>query len=199
MDAISTALTSFKDLSLYEYKFRIAYKKQLYDLELNFDNEDFYHCAGLQYLKDIDIPKNASKLFREIVNGKITDDYLEKSKKYPFPKPGIDVQKRILHLGVLRKYIEADNAIWKYVKEQNVGSQINADYMIVSTVDNVEAYIFLRKRSSDPNNLKYCICSFFVNPIRTYNGAKAYWFYKSKVNLETNEEQIYYQKQPQEQ
>ena len=38
MDAISTALTSFKDLSLYEYKFRIAYKKQLYDLELNYDN-----------------------------------------------------------------------------------------------------------------------------------------------------------------
>ena len=195
MDAISTALTSFKELSLYEYKFKIAYKKQLHDLELNFCDKDFHHCAGLQYLDDIEIPKNVSRLFREIAKGKIKDDYLAKSTQYPNPRMGINIEDRIFHLRYLREYIEADNAVWKYVKEQNVGTQIKADYMIISTVNHVQACIFLRKRSSDPNDLKYCICSFFVNPIRKYRGAKAYWFYKSKINLRTREEQVYFKRQ----
>ena len=68
-------------------------------------------------------------------------------------------------------------------------SSIKADYLITSTVNHKTAYIFLRERKRDDS---YCICSFFIESQTRYLGIKAYWLYKSKININTGIEEILY-------
>ena len=70
-------------------------------------------------------------------------------------------------------------------------SRIKADYLIKSVLNHKTAYIFIRKRR---NLDTFCICSFFIEPEKTYNGIKRYWLYKSKINIKTDDEEILYNK-----
>ena len=190
MPTISNALNAFRKLLDYQYHFAISYSKKMFDILLVFDERDFHHLAGFQYLSDIDIPKSAKQLFCKIDSGKINDNTLSDSVNYLKVNDSYaNVKDRIHGLQYLREYIESNNIIFKYVKNMNRYSSIEADFMIKSIVDHKEAYIFIRKRSKSDT---YCICSFFVNPGVEYKGVRSYWLYKSKINIDTNEETILY-------
>ncbi len=146
MDDIYNALSSFKELCNYTYNFKIAYKKNIYNIKLKFRKSDFHHCVGLQYLKDIDIPKDANKLFEKIENGKINDKYLSKSKFYKPKHNHVDVENRIYQFQFLRNHIESNNLVFHYIKRLNPKSKIDAEYMITSKHNLVEAYMFIRIR-----------------------------------------------------
>lgn len=192
MQTISNALNAFRKLLDYQYHFTISYSKKLFDISLVFDERDFYHLAGFQYLSDIDIPKSAKQLFGRIDSGKINDNTLSGSVKYLKVNDSYaNVKDRIHGLQYLCEYIESNNIIFKYVKNMNRYSAIKADFMIKSIVDHKEAYIFIRKRSKSDT---YCICSFFVNPGVEYKGIRSYWLYKSKINLLNDAEEIFFDK-----
>lgn len=192
MPTISNALNAFRKLLDYQYHFAISYSKKLFDILLVFDERDFYHLAGFQYLSDIDIPKSAKQLFSKIDSGKINDNTLSDSANYLKVNDSYaNVKDRIHGLQFLREYIESNNIIFKYVKNMNRYSSIKADFMIKSTVDYKEAYIFIRKRSKSDT---YCICSFFVNPGTEYKGVRSYWLYKSKINLLNDTEEVFLDK-----
>lgn len=192
MPTISNALNAFRKLLDYQYHFTISYSKKLFDISLVFDERDFYHLAGFQYLSDIDIPKSAKQLFGRIDSGKINDNTLSGSVKYLKVNDSYaNVKDRIHGLQYLCEYIESNNIIFKYVKNMNRYSAIKADFMIKSIVDHKEAYIFIRKRSKSDT---YCICSFFVNPGVEYKGIRSYWLYKSKINLLNDAEEIFFDK-----
>lgn len=192
MPTISNALNAFRKLLDYQYHFAISYSKKLFDILLVFDERDFYHLAGFQYLSDIDIPKSAKQLFSKIDSGKINDNTLSDSANYLKVNDSYaNVKDRIHGLQFLREYIESNNIIFKYVKNMNRYSSIRADFMIKSTVDYKEAYIFIRKRSKSDT---YCICSFFVNPGTEYKGVRSYWLYKSKINLLNDTEEVFLDK-----
>lgn len=164
----------------------------MFDILLVFDERDFHHLAGLQYLSDIDIPKSAKQLFRKIDSGKINDTILSNSVNYLKVNDSYaNVKDRIHGLQYLGEYIESNNIILKYVKNMNRYSSIEADFMIKSIVNHKAAYIFIRKRSKSDT---YCICSFFVNPGVEYKGIRSYWLYKSKINLLNNTEKIFIDK-----
>lgn len=189
MPTISNALGTFRKLLDYQYHFTVSYSKKMFDILLVFDERDFRHLAGLQYLSDIDIPKSAKQLFRKIDSGKINDYILSNSVNYLKVNDSYaNVKDRIHGLQYLREYIESNNIILKYVKNMNRYSSIEADFMIKSIVNHKEAYIFIRKRSKSDT---YCICSFFVNPGVEYKGIRSYWLYKSKINLLNNTEKIF--------
>lgn len=192
MPTISNALNAFRKLLDYQYHFAISYSKKLFDILLVFDERDFYHLTGFQYLSDIDIPKSAKQLFSKIDSGKINDNTLSDSANYLKVNDSYaNVKDRIHGLQFLREYIESNNIIFKYVKNMNRYSSIKADFMIKSTVDYKEAYIFIRKRSKSDT---YCICSFFVNPGTEYKGVRSYWLYKSKINLLNDTEEVFLDK-----
>ncbi|RKI77338.1 hypothetical protein D7V83_18695 [bacterium 0.1xD8-71] len=192
MPTISNALNAFRKLLDYQYHFAISYSKKMFDILLVFDERDFHHLAGFQYLSDIDIPKSAKQLFCKIDSGKINDNTLSDSVNYLKVNDSYaNVKDRIHGLQYLREYIESNNIIFKYVKNMNRYSSIEADFMIKSIVDHKEAYIFIRKRSKSDT---YCICSFFVNPGVEYKGVRSYWLYKSKINLLTNTEEVFIDK-----
>ena len=192
MPTISNALNAFRKLLDYQYHFTISYRKKLVDILLVFDERDFHHLAGFQYLSDIDIPKSAKQLFGRIDSEKINDNTLSSSVNYLKVNDSYaNVKDRIYGLQYLCEYIESNNIIFKYVKNMNRYSAIEADFMIKSIVDHKEAYIFIRKRSKTNT---YCICSFFVNPGVEYKGIRSYWLYKSKINLSNDTEEVFFDK-----
>ena len=192
MPTISNALNAFRKLLDYQYHFTISYRKKLVDILLVFDERDFHHLAGFQYLSDIDIPKSAKQLFGRIDYEKINDNTLSSSVNYLKVNDSYaNVKDRIYGLQYLCEYIESNNIIFKYVKNMNRYSAIEADFMIKSIVDHKEAYIFIRKRSKTNT---YCICSFFVNPGVEYKGIRYYWLYKSKINLSNDTEEVFFDK-----
>lgn len=185
MGNIQSALCAFQNMLDYTYYFTIAHQKQLHDVILTFHKEDFRHCVGFQYLKDIEIPRNPDKLFSKIINNEITDAFLEKSSFYKkIQNNYAKVDRRIFGLQFLEQYLDGKNLVFRYVKYMNKYSSIDADYLIRSTVNYVTAHIFIRQRK---NTNEYCICSFFIDSEINYNGIKAYWMIKTKMNNATKE------------
>lgn len=188
MSNISNALNTFRGLFDYNYHFAVSCQKKLIDITLTFIESDFFHLAGFQYLKDIDIPKSAVQLFKKIDSDKINDEGLSKSKNYLQVNDSYaNVKDRIDGLQYLREYIDSKNTVFKYIKDMNKYSSIDADILIKSTVNHREAFIFLKKRTRQES---YCICSFFVNPSTEYIGVRSYWLYKSCINIKTKQEVI---------
>ena len=191
MGDIQEALAIFQRMMGYKYNFVVSYKKTAYQLELTFNEKDFRHMAGLHYLNDIDIPKTPKVLFDKIRNEKISDEYLEGSVfYYKIEGSYAKVKDRISGLKFLEQFLDSKNLICKYVKYRNVYSNIDADYMIKSKANHINAYIFLRKRNKECND--YCICSFFIEPENEYKGINVYWLYKSKIDLNHASENILY-------
>lgn len=188
MPTISNALNAFRNLSDYKYHFSISCSKKMFSLFLTFEESDFYHLAGFQYLTDIDIPKSPKQLYHKIHTHKINDTLLSKSANYLIVNGSYaNVHDRIYGLQYLKEYIESNNTIFKYIKNQNKYSSIKADFLIKSTLHNKTAYIFLRKRSKSDT---YCLCSFFINPGTEYAGIRSYWLYKSSIHITTNVENV---------
>lgn len=190
MGDIQDALGTFQKMMDYKYKFEVSHKRTAYAFELSFEEKDFRHMAGLHYLSDIDIPKTPKTLFEKIRNEKIIDKYLGTSVNYTKVQDSYaNVQSRIYGLKYLERYLDNNNLICKYVKYMNLYSNIDADYMIKSTIEHRTAYIFLKKRKQKES---YCICSFFIEAQREYKGIGVYWLYKSKIKIEDNKEEVLY-------
>lgn len=195
MDSIQTALNAFKHMTELKYDFVIAHDKKLHKIKLTFDYRDFHHLVGLHYLDDIDIPKSYKKLFKQIDDEKINDEYLSTSKNYlKVRNSNAMVRDRIYYFRNIEYFLDSKNLVFNYVGYMNKGSQITADYMIRSFYHGVNAYIFLRERSNKNN--EYCLCSFFTDPLRSYNGQKAYWQYKAKTHYPTNTTEVLLDKMP---
>ena len=71
----------------------------------------------------------------------------------------------------------------------NKNSSISADNLIKSDINRTTAYIFIRERRQSD---EFCICSFFIEPKQPYNGIKAYWLRKEKINNITQDIFILY-------
>lgn len=187
---IQNALVTFKKMMEYKYKFVISHKKVAYEFELNFDEKDFRHIAGLHYLNDIDIPRTPQILFDKIENNKINDEYLGKSVNYTKIQDSYaNVKNRIYGLKFLEQFLDNKNLICKYVKYMNRYSNIEADYLIKSKYNNITAHIFVKKRKQENT---YCVCSFFIESENEYRGINVYWLYKSKIRMSDNLEEILY-------
>lgn len=190
MDTIQSALFAFKKLIDYTYHFIISHQKNEHEINLTFHENDFRHCAGLQYLKDIDIPRDTKKLFSKIENHELSDDMLSGSVFYEKVQGSYaNVKSRIFGLQCIEKYLDNKNLICKYVKYMNRNSLIDADYLIKSVVNRTTAYIFIRERRQSDD---FCICSFFIEPKQPYDGIKAYWLRKEKINNVTRDIFILY-------
>ena len=108
---------------------------------LDFRQNDFHHIAGLQYVDDIDIPKNGKKLFEEIEAGNISDEYLQKSPSYYYVQDSYaNVHDRIYSLRYLKAHLENKNVICEYIKGNNRYSSIKADYVIICTLKKYMPY-----------------------------------------------------------
>lgn len=73
----------WKKLLSYRYLITYGYRQQLYEIQLSFSEEDFAHLIGMQYLKDIVLPRyNSRKTLEKILERKIRIDTIRKSRNY---------------------------------------------------------------------------------------------------------------------
>ena len=182
MNLLKQAALSFERLK--EIKYRIVLSaglnKPLEEIVINFYDEDLFHILGLQHLSDIDIPKNKKKLLTQILEGKITDEYLLNSDYYD-DQQGYNIKRRIELAGYLEEYLDSDNftvAIYKLQHDNR--TFIRADYLITCKRVNSdeEYYIFIRKRSGEDF---YGIVSCFARTNTSYWGGKRYVMLKEKI------------------
>lgn len=183
MDVIESSALSFNNLLNVKYHFVFAQSRKKKEIILDFQATDFRHAVGLQYVDDIVIERDPFKLFFDLVNNssdKITDEILEKSRKYQntFKEFG-SVKERVSDLRVLEECLDTDNFMRIY-KAQMFGSLIKADYFIESYCKSLKTniYIFLRKRMESDN---YVVVSFFRKKI-PFIGTNTYWILKEKIN-----------------
>lgn len=169
-----------------KYEFHVSDKRKIKKLLLSFSQKEFFHLAGLQYLKDIALPKNRNTTIQDILDKKITDELLEKSKYYVNSlKEEKNIRDRICELQYLEQYLDTNNIIKIFsVKDTPfLYSDINADYVIESSLiqRSKTVYIFLKERKEQQG--VYCIVSFFAKKNLTYGGFKLYWMLKRKFML----------------
>ena len=167
-----------------KYIFHVSEKRRIRKMILSFTKKEFFHLAGLQYLKDIALPKNRKTTIQHVLDKKITDELLEKSKYYVNSlKEEKNIRDRICELQYLEQYLDTNNIIKIFsVKDTPfLHSDINADYVIESSLmqRSKTVYIFLKERQEQQD--MYCLVSFFVKKNLTYGGTKLYWMLKRKI------------------
>lgn len=194
MDIVYEAAAKFVALQLSEYRFTVSRKRRCIELKLNFKDEDFYHLAGFQHIKDVDIPKNSRTTLNNILIKKtINQGLLAKSSAYNNKLKDQNIESRIDNLRFLEEYLDTDNfiRIFTLTNQSYLNSLIEADYVIESKLKgfNDTVYIFLKQRREQPD---YCgIVSFFARDKVSYYGDNLYWM--RKVKITGNKEVVLYQ------
>ncbi|MGN0170690.1 MAG: PBECR4 domain-containing protein [Lachnospiraceae bacterium] len=196
MDKIYEAAAKYVALEQFEYEFILSHNRRRKRILVDFKDEDFFHLTGMQYLTDIDVPRNKKKVLDAILIKKIiSDQILQKSKFFHHPKHDKDIKNRIIELCFLEEYLDNQNIIRIFTTRNQKGfcSQINAEYMIESQLhgSSDKVYIFLKQRENNPEY--YCVISFFKKDRITYGGDILYWMQKKKICIVNQTEKILYQ------
>ena len=181
MDSLKTAATAFQCLLPIRYKIILGKKHRLTELEIGFDKTDFFHLAGLQYLKDIpQLKAKRNILFDEVLNGTIAFDTVHSSAFFD------TIEQRIIDFSAIESILDRNDLVFKYTKNRSTFSNITAEYFLKTPLDGRTNYIFLD--SQDGGQLKYCK-SFFCNDTNDYcfNQVSMTLLYKEKCNLSTGE------------
>ncbi len=187
MDEIQKAARAFERLLNLNtsYKIIAGKKGKLYTVNLFFEKSNFFHLAGLHYLKDLpDVIKSKREdVFDNIINGQITDNYLSKSTEY------VKIKDRITSLSNLEGIIDSDKVIFKFYSKFNFRSVIEADYLLCSRVGIKDVYIFLDK---DKLSETHFCRSFFPKEKHDYTARQSQlsMLYKEKITLCKREIQL---------
>lgn len=187
MDKLFESASAFNRLLDFEYRFIIGRKGKTSELKIGFCEKEFHHIIGLQYLTDIpNVKRNRTHIFDEILKGNIT---YEKICKSVFINK---IDERILMSLYLEQLFDSNELIFKYNEKSNSFSLIQAEYLLQSSLNGQEIYIFIDKRTED-NNQYFCR-SFFPKSNKDYskNQTKYTLLYKEKINIKTGESIVQY-------
>lgn len=106
MDCLYEAAKAWEELTAYRY--RITHKSG--EILLGFDKAEFYHLAGFQYLNDIVLPIRWSrpKTIQIVLDGKITDRHISKSKNYAM------IQERLKAIIKLKEVLDSTFRLYRF-------------------------------------------------------------------------------------
>ena len=187
MADILQAAKSFKNLLDVEYQILLGKKNKQLNLSIDFERLNFYHLAGLHYLKDLaDTLKGDREIvFEKILDGKVTQADLESSIHYP------EIKDRIENLVYLESLMDSNETIFKYNPALETFSAIQADFLLKNQVQARNIFIFL---SEDKSNGKYFCRSFFPQTDKDYSLGQTNWtlLYKKKIHKSAQTETVLY-------
>lgn len=186
MDKIQECATAFEKLLDTQYHIIIGRKGKSVDLTIEFSSIDFHHLMGLGKLKDLRLStENRSKVFSRILNGSITDNFLNQSRYIS------QIQDRFEPLAAIEQILDANSLIFRYNEKQNCFSLIEADFLLSTPHNNNDIYIFIAQK--DQAGLYFCR-SFFPKSQKDYTiGQPAYTLlFKEKITVSTGEKIIQY-------
>ncbi|MBO5237903.1 MAG: hypothetical protein J6B50_03915 [Lachnospiraceae bacterium] len=187
MEIIQECAKNFKKLTeTTTYTFHTSLNKKISVFDIDFKISDFHHAIGLQYLTDIDIPRNVKKTIHWVLDktNPITDEYLSKDSNYKGkPNEERDVQLRISEFRFLEEYLDEENIVYIYSPKDSPykNSIIPCDYIIKSQLKsrNQTVFIFLIHRAGKDSPCR--IISFGVKKNVEYGGIYQYVMLKDKT------------------
>jgi hypothetical protein len=165
---------------------KVGRKGTAHDITLRFGSADFYHLAGLQYIKDMpQLRTRRDKVFDEVLAGRITHAQLAKSSQYSQMKPRLDA------LRYLQQFLDSHELTFRYNKKINPGSRIEADFILSNEIDERVAFLFIA--SVDEPGVYFCR-SFFPMTDKDYTAGQPKYtlLYKEKKNISTGQSEILY-------
>jgi hypothetical protein len=188
MDLLKNAALAWQDL--YKIKYSITYgrKRKLYDVDITFEQADFHHLAGFQYLKDLILPAILPNRYVEaVLKNKITGEFIKKSEQYESM-----VKSRLLAIVDLQEAL--DNGIELYdFKSENCPFHTNiaASNLIFGNSKLKEIFVFLMKADS-----RYVCSSIFLKNERDFtdNQIPLSILRIVKTNLKTQEQRVFIDK-----
>lgn len=188
---VLTAAQEFQKLLDYEYEFIVVKNRNSEPLKLTltFNKSDFFHLCGFQYLDDLrHLNTNTGVVFDEIINGnsQYSDSMFESSVYYPKIEDRVQLLEKLETLLDNKDKVNRSHRIFKFNRNANNNSRIEASFIIRDESDNLRNYFLIDKN----NNGQYYGRSCFARTLnqRDYAvGHTAYTIlYKGKVNLVTN-------------
>lgn len=149
MDLLKKCAMAFEHLLGYKYHFVIGRKGVSREFDLTFDKADFHHLIGLHKLRDIAQIQQGmrSKIFDDILSGKITLKLIEKSEFYQ------EMKMRMEPLLYLEEMLDGDHLIFRYNEKVNKYSVIKADYLLEGNVIKEVVFLFLGERKNSEEQM----------------------------------------------
>ena len=189
MSDILTAAKSYSTLLDFEYQLVLGRKNRSISLSIFFEENQFFHLAGLHYLSDriTILFGDRSQLFRKLLKGIITPNQIESSKFYP------EIKDRIEYLAFLEQIMDSNRTVFKYNPKLEAFSAIQADFLLKNEIQARNVFTFLSKEKSKE---KYFCRSFFPQMDKDYSIGQANWtlLCKKKIQKSTGQETVLYDK-----
>lgn len=155
------AAIAWNDLHNVSYKLDVARKGKLTQIELYFCDEDFPHLVGMQYAKDVDFGIRkfeyyGEKLISALLTKRLDDARIESSRNWD------RISGRLTAIINLQNTFDNEFKIFAFNRGKVRGySQIDAEFLIKSTISDDIYFVFLDKRSGR----YYCKSAFGKEPI----------------------------------
>ena len=185
MGDILTSANAYSKLLDIEYQLILGRKNKTVALSIYFDENQFFHLAGLQYLTDRTtlLYGDRSVLFQRILNGNITKQQIETSSFYS------DIKDRVDYLAYLESIMDSNKTIFKYNPKIDAFSSIAADFLMKNEIQTRNIFTFL---SLDKSCGKYFCRSFFSQLDKDYSEGQTTWtlLYKKKIQKSTGLETV---------
>lgn len=190
---VLTAAQEFQKLLDYKYEFIVIKNRNSEPLKLTltFSKSDFSHLCGLQHLKNLTHFKNKSAefVFDEIINGnsQYSDSIFERSAYYSEIEDRVQLLENLETLLDNRDNVNRSHRIFKFNRNANNNSRIEASFFIKDESDSLKNYFLIDKNSSGQYYGRSCFAR-TPNQREYADGHTAYtMLYKGKINLRTNE------------
>lgn len=145
---------SYENLLCLEYQITLGKKGETSHLLLRFDKSDFFHLAGLHYLKDKpQLRGNSEKIYELLLAGKISASEVSSSIHFN------EIKNRIALAGNIPAFFNGNPTVFKYNSTKNPYSNIDADYLVKIPADLGTAYLFLSKEQK--SDRYFCRSTFY--------------------------------------
>ncbi len=160
-DILYDAAIIYEKLKDIVYKIVVGRKGKSYSIMLHFPPESFFHLAGLQHLTDITFPsKNKERIFKEILNKKLTIEDISKSV---FWDKWL-IQERLQNFAHIEEMLDSNLITFLInVRRYITYTSIKADYLCQNRIHSDTLYLFLVIERYCPKFENECkACSFFT-------------------------------------
>lgn len=170
-DILYRAAKEYNKLHNVVYDIKLGRKGKAYNLMLHFPSESFFHLTGMQHLDDLKFPSsNKERIFKEILKGRLTIEYLKKSIHYK----EWNIEERIRNLYLIEKILEDNKVIYKInPREYRNYSTIIADYLLEYQDIDIYYLFVIKERMTPKFDNEHKGCSFLKKDKADYTRGTA--------------------------
>ena len=183
MGDILSAAKAYEKLLDIEYQFVLGRKNKLIEFSVFFNEYQFFHLAGLQYLVDRAtlLYGDRKKLFNLILDEQIKPAQISSSDFYS------QIKDRVDYLEFLEAFFDSNKTVFKYNPQIQAFSAIESEFLLKNGINSRNIFTFL---SEDKSSGKYFCRSFFPQTDKDYSIGQTNWklLYKKKIQKSTQVE-----------